>query len=299
MSRRVPGPARVVKDGARQRDEVRVPGADDRFGLIEIRDEPDRDHRQAGRRFDGAREGHLVTRPQRDLLCGCQTAARHMKSAAAVRLQRLRERNRLVDVPTLPAPSPFLIPAATPDARVETRHARHRRPPAESATGFRGCRRTRPDGDSTTATGTRGAGTRVRDAVAPRRCQVERPRLAAKAFRISRRDRCDRARRVDLRVRERDRGRCDGLPSAGSSGRGSGACLPMEPVNDALRPACASRTAIGMSDQRRTTSSVRASAASVSSDHNPRSRGIRPSGSTARGFIVSSAAPDNARRPNG
>ena len=99
MSRRVPGPARVVKAGARQRDEVRVPGADNRFGLIEIRDEPDRDHRQAGRRFDGAREGHLVTRPQRDLLCGCQTAARHVKSAAAVRLQRLRERNRLVDVP--------------------------------------------------------------------------------------------------------------------------------------------------------------------------------------------------------
>ena len=49
--------------------------------------------------FDGAGERHLIARPDRNLLRRREAAARHMDRAAAARLQRLREGDRLLDVP--------------------------------------------------------------------------------------------------------------------------------------------------------------------------------------------------------
>ena len=67
---------------------------------------------------------------------------------------------------------------------------------------------------------------------------------------------------------------------------------------EALRPACASWIAIGIGECRRTAASTRRSAASVASDHSPRSPGVmRPSGSTAVASMVSRPAPDSARWP--
>lgn len=67
---------------------------------------------------------------------------------------------------------------------------------------------------------------------------------------------------------------------------------------DALRPACASCTAIGMAECRRTCASVDASACSFSSDHRPRSCAeMRPSASTAVASMISMPAPESASWP--
>jgi len=67
---------------------------------------------------------------------------------------------------------------------------------------------------------------------------------------------------------------------------------------DALRPACASWMAIGMSEYRRTVSTTLPSAFSVSADQSPRSSGlILPSGNTAVASMIRSPAPESARLP--
>src|SRR4051812_6612419 len=40
----VPWPARIVQDGASQRDQIRIAGADDRLGLLKVSDHSNRDH---------------------------------------------------------------------------------------------------------------------------------------------------------------------------------------------------------------------------------------------------------------
>jgi len=96
----VPRPARVVEDGARDRDEIGVPCSDDGFGLLELRDEPHCDHRHVDGLLDGARERHLIVGADRNLLCRMQPAAGNVNGIAAELLDRLRERDGLFDVPS-------------------------------------------------------------------------------------------------------------------------------------------------------------------------------------------------------
>ena len=56
---RVPRPARIVKHPARERDDVGVARSDDRFGLLEAGDQPDRDHGDTDRALHRARKRHL------------------------------------------------------------------------------------------------------------------------------------------------------------------------------------------------------------------------------------------------
>src|SRR3569623_1957803 len=58
----VPRPARIVKHAPGERDHVGVAGADDGFGLLEVRDEADGDHGHRDRLLDGAGERNLVAR---------------------------------------------------------------------------------------------------------------------------------------------------------------------------------------------------------------------------------------------
>src|SRR6185437_8527594 len=95
----MPGPARVVENRPRERDQVGVAGADNGFGLFKLGDEPDGDHGHPGRRLYGARERHLIARADRDPLGRIETAARDVNGGAAVLLEPPRKGDRLVDVP--------------------------------------------------------------------------------------------------------------------------------------------------------------------------------------------------------
>jgi small-conductance mechanosensitive channel len=71
----VPGPARIIKDGPGQRDQVGVAGADDRLRLLEAGDQAHRNHRHGGCSLHRAGERHLVARPDRNPLVGTESAA--------------------------------------------------------------------------------------------------------------------------------------------------------------------------------------------------------------------------------
>lgn len=62
MRRRVPRPSWVVQDRARERYQIRVASAPDRLGLLELGDQPHRDHGHRRRLFHRARERHLIAR---------------------------------------------------------------------------------------------------------------------------------------------------------------------------------------------------------------------------------------------
>src|SRR6516164_7825614 len=95
----MPRPARVVENRTRQRDQVGVAGTDDGFSLVKLGDEPDGDHGDARCLLHGAREWHLITWSDWDLLGWSETAARHVNCSAAARFQRLRKSNCLLDIP--------------------------------------------------------------------------------------------------------------------------------------------------------------------------------------------------------
>src|SRR6185295_7553471 len=70
----------------------------------ELRDEPDGHDRKARRRLDGPGERDLVARSQRYPLRGGEAAARDMDGATSPRLERLRKRDGLFDVPPVRRP---------------------------------------------------------------------------------------------------------------------------------------------------------------------------------------------------
>ena len=160
--RRMPRPARIVEDRPRQPDQVRVAGRDDRFRLFVLRDEPDGDDGHRRRPLHLARERHLIARPDRNLLRRREAAARHVDDRAPARLQRLRERDRLLDVPSTLGPVRARHAHAHRRDPAGTLRAPRRTPRAESASGSPGFRRTRRSDGWRAARGIRAAGTRAR-----------------------------------------------------------------------------------------------------------------------------------------
>src|SRR5262249_9941728 len=95
----MPWPAGFVDDRARERDQVGITGPNDRFGLCEICDQPDGNHRHMDGRFDRAGKRNLVARPDRNLLSGMEAAARDVDRVAATLLKTLGEGNGLLNIP--------------------------------------------------------------------------------------------------------------------------------------------------------------------------------------------------------
>lgn len=100
MRGRVPGPPWIIKDGARNCDQVSIIRRDDRLGLLESRDQFYRNDREVCRRLYGEGQRYLITRRNRYALCGCEAAARYVNARAASRLERLCERNSLLEIPS-------------------------------------------------------------------------------------------------------------------------------------------------------------------------------------------------------
>jgi hypothetical protein len=95
----VPRPARVIEDAAGERDEVGVPGADDRFRLLEGGDQADRDDGHVHRALDRAGERDLVARADGDLLARVEAAGRDVDRRAPALLKCAGELNGLLDIP--------------------------------------------------------------------------------------------------------------------------------------------------------------------------------------------------------
>ena len=85
MGSGMPRPARAVEDRPRKRDQIGIASTDNGFGLLKLGDEPDGDHRHARCILHGAREWHLITRSDRDVLGRSETAARCRKRILRVR----------------------------------------------------------------------------------------------------------------------------------------------------------------------------------------------------------------------
>src|SRR3984893_8506236 len=100
VRRGVPWPAWVVEYRARKRDQIGVAGTDDGFGLLKLGNKPDSDDGHARCPLHGAREWHLIIRPDRDPLGRSETAARHVNGGASACLKRLRKCDCLVDIPS-------------------------------------------------------------------------------------------------------------------------------------------------------------------------------------------------------
>ena len=96
----MPWPARIVENGPRQRDHVGIAGTEDGLGLLEFTNEPDGDNGNPRCLLHPACERDLIARPDRDLLGGGETPARHVNGAAAARLQCLRKQDCLINVPS-------------------------------------------------------------------------------------------------------------------------------------------------------------------------------------------------------
>src|SRR6516162_9771261 len=100
----MPRPARTVEDRPCKRDQIGIASTDNGFGLLKLGDESDGDHRNARCVLHGAREWHLITRPDWDPLGRSETAARNVNGGAAARLQLLRKGDRLINVPAVVRP---------------------------------------------------------------------------------------------------------------------------------------------------------------------------------------------------
>ena len=70
MRSRVPWPARIVQDAARERDKVGVASPQNGFCLLEFGDQPNGDDWHSCCGFDRTSERNLVSRPHRNLLVG-------------------------------------------------------------------------------------------------------------------------------------------------------------------------------------------------------------------------------------
>src|ERR1700730_8889006 len=154
--------------------------------------------------------------------------------------------------------------------------------------GFRGCRRSRLRASWPRARETDAADNRARHGAGSHRTRAWRIALPPQRKRHERRRaRRDRGRPEDSHLLRRGLPRAP--PSASREGR---ICpLPFQGVRvDALRPACASWMAIGMSEYRRTVSTTLPSAFSVLGL-------ILPSGNTAVASMIRSPDPESARLP--
>src|SRR5262249_45289062 len=94
----MPGPARVVKNRPRKRDQVGIAGPHDGLRLLKLGYEPDGDHRHARRALHSTRERYLIAWPDRYTTLGsraCSTTFRpkSLFGPTSVR-QRAAYRNR-------------------------------------------------------------------------------------------------------------------------------------------------------------------------------------------------------------
>ena len=224
------------------------------------------------RLLDGARQRHLIARADRNLLARRRGRRSRRGWRAAARLERLRERDRLLDVPA--ALDPVGAGDAHGDRPVGRKSSAHRiehfereaHAVLEAAAIF-------------VVAPVRERRQELVQQIAVRAVELDgidaEPRGAPRRLGEASRTRASPARSSAtgglLAFGEGDRATAP--PSASRSAASGGICPP--PFHgtsvDALRPAWASWIAIGMSDQRRTLASVRAIAASVSSDQRPTS----------------------------
>ena len=63
VRRGMPGPARIVEHGPRQRDQIGVARGENGLRLVEVGDEADGDHGNLDRPLDFSRQRNLIARP--------------------------------------------------------------------------------------------------------------------------------------------------------------------------------------------------------------------------------------------